>query len=94
MKVVIGLLLLVSSVFGQTRIDNVTPQQVPFVSVDRIGKANARSFFIFPQAHGVTQFDTMDGEGSFLTTSRKNYDLRMNGALRIARVYFAEYEGD
>ena len=46
MKVVIpGLLLLVSSVFGQTRIDNVTATQVPFVNVERIWRGNCALLF-------------------------------------------------
>jgi hypothetical protein len=96
MKVVIpGLLLLVSSVFGQTRIDNVTATQVPFVNVERIGEANARSFYVFStSSRSYTIRHDGHGEGSSLTTRRKNYDLRMNGALRIERLYFAEYDGD
>ena len=95
MKVVIpGLLLLVSSVFGQTRIDNVTATQVPFVNVERIGEANARSFFVFStSSRSYTIRHDGHGEGSSLTIRRKNY-LSMNGALRIERLYFAEYDGD
>lgn len=68
---------------------------VPFTRVERIGDANARSFFVFSTS--VRDYAIRHdghGEGSSATVMRKNFDLRMDGASRLERVYFAEFEGD
>ena len=59
------------------------------------GEATARYFFVCSSSSRIyTIRHDGHGEGSSLTTRRKNYDLSMNGALRIERLYFAEYDGD
>ena len=93
--VVVVLLLLVSSVSVQAQTDQSRPQQIPFTRVERIGEATARSFFVFSTS--IRNYAIRhDGhsEGASLTTRRKNFDLRMGGAARLERLYFAEYEGD
>jgi len=92
MKIVfVVLFLLVNSVSGQPQ----TGQQVPFVRVDRIGDVAERSFFVFSTSYRdyAIRHDG-HGEGSSTTVMRKNFDLRMGGAGRLERLYFAEYDGD
>lgn len=96
MKVVlVFVLLLVCSVSGQTLTDQSPLPRVGFVRVERIGEETARSFFVF--ATSTRDYAIRhDGhsEGSSLTTRRKNFDLRMGGATRLERLYYAEYERD
>jgi len=92
--VVVVLFLLAIPVFGQTQTD---PNQVQtaFLKVDRIGEANARSFFTFSTSiRNYTIRHDGHGESSSTTSFRKNYDLKMGGARRLENVYFAEFEGD
>jgi len=92
--VVVVLFLLAIPVFGQTQTDT-TQVQTAFLKVDRIGEANARSFFTFSTSiRNYTIRHDGHGEVSSISTMRKNYDLRMGGAVRLEAVYFAEFEGD
>ncbi|PYS73220.1 MAG: hypothetical protein DMF69_05410 [Acidobacteria bacterium] len=93
--VVVVLFLLATPVFGQTQTDPKPVQQTAFLKVDRIGEANARSFFIFSTSirNYAIRHDG-HGESSSTTSFRKNYDLKMGGAQRLESVYFAEFEGD
>jgi outer membrane protein assembly factor BamB len=104
MKIVILVLLLASCVFAQTPTDQNGSLQVALVGVDRIGEATARSFFVFTTGvrNYVLRYDG-HSEASQLANykgadlrmgMRKNFDLRMGGAVRLERVYFAEFEGD
>jgi outer membrane protein assembly factor BamB len=68
---------------------------VPFTRVERIGDPNARSFFVFSTSmRDYAIRHDGHGEGSSATVMRKNFDLRMDGASRLERVYFSEFEGD
>ncbi len=94
MKIVVVVSFLLASVCLPPH-TNSFQSTVPFTRVERIGDANARSFFVFSTS--VRDYAIRHdghGEGSSTTVMRKNFDLRMDGASRLERVYFAEFEGD
>ncbi len=70
-------------------------QQVPFTNVERIGEATARHFFVFTSsARNYAIRHDGHSEGTTFAARRQNFELRMAGAARLERVYFAEYEGE
>lgn len=92
MKIAIVILFTAMCVSAQTILDTT---QVPFTSVDRIGEANARAFFVF-QTSLRSYAIRHDGhaEASQISIRRQNFELKMGGPARLERVYFAEFEGD
>ena len=94
MKIVVVVSFLLASVCVPLHTNSFQPT-VPFTRVERIGEPNARFFFVFStsERNYAIRHDG-HGEGSSATVMRKNFDLRMDGATRLERLYFAEYEGD
>jgi hypothetical protein len=74
---------------------NRTPSTA-FTRIERIGEANARSFFVFSTERGSNYTIRHDGhaEVSAAKVLRRNFDLKMGLAGRLDRVYFLEYQGD
>ena len=92
MKTVLLVLFVAVCVFGQTPGDG---SQITFTSVDRIGEANARHFFVFQTSvRSYTIRHDGHAEASALKVRRENFDLKMGGAARLERLYFAEFDGD
>jgi hypothetical protein len=93
----IGLLmLLLSTPLTQDPIQPRTTLAVEeFMEAQRIGEANARSFFVFATTarHYTIRHDGL-GESYGASSVRKKLDLRMGTPGRLERVYYLEYEGD
>jgi hypothetical protein len=82
---------------AQSPDDQSTPSSgvVTFTWVERIGDANARSFFVF--ATSVRHFTIRhDGQGESYgsTLMRKKFNLRVGQQERLQRLYFLEQDGD
>ncbi|HKE58404.1 MAG TPA: hypothetical protein VKB46_16950 [Pyrinomonadaceae bacterium] len=71
-------------------------QSTAFTRIERIGEANARSFFVFSTERGFNYTIRHDGhaEVSAAKVLRRNFDLKMGLAGRLDRVYFSEHDGD
>ena len=91
MKIVILLLFLAAiSVCGAAQIDS----EQPLTRVDRTGDEKGRSFFIFFTSN-LSYTIRHDGYGEMWSSkSRKNFNLRMDGASRLDRMFFSEVDSD
>lgn len=90
------LTLFVSAPLSQEPTEPRNPLAVrEFMGVERIGEANARSFFVFATStrHYTIRHDGK-GESYGASSVRKKFDLRMGTQGRLERVYYLEYEGD
>ncbi|PWT88421.1 MAG: hypothetical protein C5B55_13125 [Blastocatellia bacterium] len=93
-SVLLVLWVLVSAtVAGQT--PSGTEPAKSFERVDRIGEANARSFFVFATAERnyAIRHDG-HGESYAVKVMRRNFDLKMGPGARLERVYFADEGND
>jgi hypothetical protein len=72
-----------------------TLHEQTFARVERIGEANARSFFVFSTSAGDITI-RQDGHAEVNTpgVKRRNFDLKLGMTGRLERVYFVEHGGD
>jgi outer membrane protein assembly factor BamB len=83
--------------FQQTSINqSKRTENTAFTKIERIGEANARSFFVFSTERGSNYTIRHDGHAEVIAPKvlRRNFDLKMGLAGRLDRVYFLEYQGD
>ena len=96
MKIATPLLLICLTLVTQAQTPSDSLGQRAFAQVERIGEANARSFFVFTV--GGRQYTVRhDGRGEItgpIFNKLRNFFLKLDGAARVERLYSAETGND
>ena len=96
MKILVLLLSICPTLtaFAQTPEVPVSPQ--PFIRVERVGDATARSFFLFSTTdHQYTiRHDGLAENDVVELRRRRNFQLKVGRGGRLERLYVAEFQGD
>jgi len=96
MKIATPLLLICLTLVTLAQTPNDPGAQRAFAQVERIGEANARSFFVFTTG-GRTYTVRHDGRGEItgpIFMKWRNFFLKMDGGARVDRLYSAEAGND
>jgi len=96
MKIATPLLLICLTLVTSAQTPDDPIGQRAFANVERVGEANARSFFVF-SAGGRTITIRHDGTGEIngvMFIKFRSFNLKMGGPGRLERLYTAEVGGD
>jgi hypothetical protein len=96
MKTATPLLLICLTLVTLAQTPSDSMAQRAFTQVERIGEANARSFFVFTVS-GRTYTVRHDGRGEItgpIFIRLRNFFLKMDGAARLERLYSADAGND
>ena len=96
MKIAMPLLLIFLTLVTLAQTPSESGAQRAFTDVERIGEANARSFYVFTVA-GRQYTVRHDGRGEItgpIFNKLRNFFLKMDGAARLQRLYSSEAGND